>query len=108
MKRHNDPVEMPSQFCDYWLDHAKEYQGAQPVPCDYCDEEITQGDRFFTVKYDSSKPIQRGHLEHLKHAPKREWVPDPAKNYKQPWEEDPSIPAPPNWEEWKRRHGQTD
>jgi hypothetical protein len=104
MKHRNDPVEFPIPVVDYWLKHAEEYQGAQPVACDYCDEEIKQGERFFIIKSDSMSQIQRGHVDHLKHAPRREWVPDPAKNFKQPWEEDPTVPVPLHWEEWKRKH----
>ena len=110
---------MPSQFCDYWGDKAIEYKGDYPMACDYCDEPIEKGDRFFyliAVNKEPSKKIfvpgremfinvsKRGHVSHLKPAPEQEWVYDPAKQLPQPWEEDPSIPPPPGWEEWKRRN----
>ena len=100
----SDPVEMPSPFVDYWIDRATEYQGMHPVPCDYCDEPIERGDRFFIINAMSNEPMKRGHVSHLKHAPPQEFVLDPSKRVLQPWEEDPSIPAPAGWEEWKMKH----
>ena len=105
LKHKDDPVDFPAPFCDYWLDRATAYQGTHPVPCDYCSKPIETGDRFFTVKADSMQPTKRGHLTHLKHAPVRDWVHDPARRVLQPWETDPAIAAPPGWEAWKRRKG---
>ena len=104
MRTKSDPVEMPAQFVDYWIDRATEYQGMHPVPCDYCDEPIERGDRFFVINAMSNEPMKRGHISHLKHAPEHEFVLDPAKRVLQPWEEDPSIEAPPDWETWKEKH----
>jgi len=105
MSERDKPVEFPSSFVDYWLNRATEYRGTHPVPCDYCSEPITRGDRFFTVKADSTQPTKRGHLTHLKHAPIREYVHDPARQVLQPWETDPDkYNPPPGWETWKRRH----
>lgn len=98
------PVEFPSSFVDHWLDRAKTYEGAHPVPCDYCDDPIEAGDRFFTVHAMNDWPAKRGHVTHLKHAPPKEWEFDPARQQPQPWEADPTIPPPPGWEEWKRTH----
>ena len=104
MSERDKPIEFPAEFCDYWIDRAEPYKGTHPVPCDYCDEPIEKGDRFFTVQADSREPVKRGHVTHLKHAPTKEWMHDPSRLVLQPWETDPSIEAPEGWEEWRRRH----
>ena len=118
LKHKDDPVEMPSQFCDYWLAKAPEYQGTHPIPCNYCDEPIERGDRFFyiiAVNNELAKKMfvsernmfmdvsKRGHVSHLKHAPEQEWTYDPSKRVLQPWEEHPDLyEPPPGWEKWKK------
>ena len=104
MRTKTDPVEMPSQFVDYWLEKAKPYEGTHPVECAYCDEPIQQGERFFYIHAMSNEPIKRGHVTHLKHAPQQEWSYDPDKRVQQPWEENPEIPAPKGWDKWKKNH----
>jgi hypothetical protein len=104
VKSARDPVEFPAQFVEHHLKHHLKNGTSHDMICDYCPEPIKPSEKYFKILADHVAGPQIGHLTHLKVAPPREWKPDPAKTYKQPWETDPSIPTPPGWEEWKKKH----
>lgn len=107
MKKVSDalqPILFPVKFVEYWGHHFLINEGNQGKPCDYCPEEIMPGDRYFKVEWSPTEPALFGHLTHLKEAPPQEFVKDPRKTVRQPWETDPGVPAPAGWEEWKRKH----
>lgn len=104
VKAAGDPILFPASFVEYKMKHPLTNDTFHDIGCDYCPEPIKPGDKYFTIKVDHTFTPKTGHLTHLKSAPAIEWKPDPAKYKPQPWEMDPSIPAPPGWEEWKRKH----